>query len=76
MLVEHGLKIMERDKNGGGGAECYLEASWEGEGLYKKHGWKECEELVFDLKEYGVRELPKEGSVIRVRNMMRPKKGL
>lgn len=34
-------------------AVTYLEASPPGLGLYVKHGWRPCDDLVIDLRPYG-----------------------
>lgn len=48
LLLEEGLALADRDN-----ARTYLEASPAGLKLYQKHGWKDIDQFVLDLKLYG-----------------------
>lgn len=49
MLVREGLAFADRD-----GARTYVEASPMGLPLYLRHGWKEVDENVIDMRRYGL----------------------
>ncbi|KAI4102254.1 MAG: hypothetical protein L6R37_004504 [Teloschistes peruensis] len=48
MLIRESLAAADRDN-----ARAYVEASPKGLGLYKKYGWKECDEIVVDMRHHG-----------------------
>lgn len=48
MLLEEGLAVADRDN-----AKTYLESSEAGQNLYRKHGWKQIDELLIDLEPHG-----------------------
>ena len=47
-LLQWGLKQIDVD-----GRRVFLEATPQGHSLYAKHGWKDVNEMVFDLNAYG-----------------------
>ena len=72
LLVEHTLRSVDLE-----GGTCYVEASWEGEGLFRQLGWRVCEEMRFDLREFGVECGEGDGDgVVRLRNYMRLPRGM
>ena len=48
MLLEAGIKRADEE-----GAKCYLEATKEGNALYKKFGWNGVDEIVIDMVPFG-----------------------
>ncbi|KAL8926238.1 MAG: hypothetical protein Q9172_001880 [Xanthocarpia lactea] len=48
MLIREGLANADRDN-----ARTYIEASPMGLGLYKKHGWKEIDDILIDMRPHG-----------------------
>ena len=61
-LLEWGLEIADRE-----GWECWVDASREGVGLYRKVGWREVGEVRVDLGEWGGEEGVVERAVLMVR---------
>ncbi|KAL8766853.1 MAG: hypothetical protein Q9209_006511 [Squamulea sp. 1 TL-2023] len=60
MLIREGLAAADRDK-----VRTYVEASPKGLGLYKKHGWKEVDEIVIDMRPHGGTGIATEKCLIR-----------
>ncbi|KAL8723887.1 MAG: hypothetical protein Q9181_007107 [Wetmoreana brouardii] len=60
MLLREGLAAADHDN-----ARCYIEASPKGLGLYKKHGWKECDDIVIDMREFGGTSIRSEKCLMR-----------
>ncbi|KAL8789430.1 MAG: hypothetical protein Q9213_001187 [Squamulea squamosa] len=60
MLIREGLAAADRDN-----ARTYIEASPKGLGLYKKHGWKEVDEIVMDMRPHGGTGMATEKCLIR-----------
>ncbi|KAL9597193.1 MAG: hypothetical protein Q9179_004345 [Wetmoreana sp. 5 TL-2023] len=60
LLLREGLAAADHDN-----ARCYIEASTKGLGLYKKLGWKECDEIIIDMRQYGGTSICSEKCLMR-----------
>ena len=48
MLIKWGLDLADKD-----GARAYRESTPAGHPLYRRFGWEDTDEIVFDCNEYG-----------------------
>ena len=60
MLIGEGLADADRNN-----ARTYIEASPAGYELYLRHGWKQVDEIVIDIGDYGGRGVATEKLLLR-----------
>ena len=48
MLIQWGLDLVDKD-----GARAYVESTLAGHHLYRRFGWEDADDIVFDCNQYG-----------------------
>lgn len=60
MLIQHGLQFADVQR-----ARTYIEANQNGLELYKRFGWKEVDEIVINMEDFGGNGMAIEKTMIR-----------